>query len=83
MALLTSFRLTDHLPATFTAPGLNEAQFLALCEKYPDCTLEYTADGTVIVMPPTDPENGDLWCPKQELFGLLHEHFWPDVGLWS
>jgi Uma2 family endonuclease len=38
---------------------LNEAQFLALCEKYPDCTLEYTADGTVIVMPPTDPENAE------------------------
>jgi len=50
--------LEDRLPATFTAPGLDEAKFLALCEEFPDCTLEYTTDGTVIVMPPTDPDNG-------------------------
>jgi len=60
MAVLTAFKLTDHhLPASFTAPGLNEDQFLALCEEFPDCILEYTSDGTVIVMPPTDPENSE------------------------
>ena len=61
--------LAAWLPATFTAPGLNEEQFLALCEKFPDCLLEYTVDGTVIIMPPTDPDSskrvtevvGQLW----------------------
>ena len=27
-----------------------------MCEDYPDCTLEYPADGTVIILPPNDPE---------------------------
>ena len=54
---MTAFQLTDHhLPATFTAPGLDEVRFLALCEEFPDCTLEYTAEGTVIVTPPSDVE---------------------------
>lgn len=46
------------LPATFTAPGLSEAEFLELCGRFPDAMVEYTSDGTVIVMPPTDPESG-------------------------
>ncbi len=46
------------LPATFTAPGLSEAGFLDLCAQFPDAMVEYTSDGTVIVMPPTDPESG-------------------------
>jgi Uma2 family endonuclease len=58
MALQTALNIADKLPATFTAPGLTEAEFLALRDEYPDCFLEYTADGTVIIMPPTDPESG-------------------------
>lgn len=57
MAVHTAFNIAARLPATFTAPGLSEAQFLALSKEFPDCTLEYAADGTVIVMPPTDPAN--------------------------
>jgi Uma2 family endonuclease len=46
-------------PATVTAPGLSEAEFVALCKQHPDFTVEYNAaDGTVILMPPTDPESG-------------------------
>ena len=58
MAVLTVPNLANVLPASFTAPGLTEGEFLALCENYPDATLEYTAEGTVIIMPPTDPETG-------------------------
>ena len=58
MAAHTTVDLTNLLPATFTAPGLTEKQFLALCEQFPDATLEYTEDGEVIVMPPIDPLNG-------------------------
>jgi len=52
-----ALQIEKHLPATLTAPGLTEAEFLALVEEFPDCTLEYTADGVVLIMPPTDPEN--------------------------
>jgi Uma2 family endonuclease len=55
---LAELHIEEMLPATFTAPGLSEAEFLALCGKFPDATLEYTEDGTVIVMPPTDPDSG-------------------------
>lgn len=43
------------LPGVFTAPELTDEQFLALCEKFPDATLEYTEEGEGIVTPPTDP----------------------------
>jgi Uma2 family endonuclease len=55
----TELNLADLLPATFTAPGLSEKDFFALCQKFPDAILEYTPDGTVIIMPPTDPDSGD------------------------
>lgn len=60
MTTQTALEIGDLLPATFTAPGLSEDEFLKLCDEFPDALLEYTADGTVIVMPPTDPENGVL-----------------------
>ena len=53
---LAALQLEKHLPATITAPGLTEAEFLDLCSEFPDCTLEYETDGTVLIMPPTDPE---------------------------
>jgi Uma2 family endonuclease len=58
MATLATLEIDNLLPATFTAPGLSEEEFLEFCEKFPDAFVEYTADGTLIVMPPTDPESG-------------------------
>ena len=58
MAAQNTISLEDLLPATFTAPGLTDEQFLALCEMFPDATLEQSEEGEVIVMPPTDPLNG-------------------------
>jgi Uma2 family endonuclease len=49
--------LNELLPATFTAPDLTDEQFLALCEQFPDAMVEYTEDGDIIIMPPTDPMN--------------------------
>lgn len=54
-----ALELSDMLPATFTAPGISEKDFLAMCERFPDATLEYTPDGTIIIMPPTDPESSE------------------------
>jgi len=47
-----------YLPLTLSAPGLTDAQFQEFCEQYADYRLEYTAEGELIIMPPTDPETG-------------------------
>jgi Uma2 family endonuclease len=46
----------SYLPMTLSAPGLTDAQFQEFCEQYADFRLEYTAEGELIVMPPTDPD---------------------------
>ena len=48
-----------YLPMTLTAPDITDAEFDAFCEQFPDCRLESTAEGDLIVVPPTDPETGD------------------------
>ena len=47
-----------YMPLTLFAPNLSDSEFQALCNQYPDFHLEYTADGEVVIMPPTDPETG-------------------------
>jgi Uma2 family endonuclease len=46
----------EWLPATLTVPGLTEAEFFSICEQYPISSVEYTADGTLIILPPGEPE---------------------------
>jgi Uma2 family endonuclease len=58
MSVQAALNIETFLPATLTAPELTEAEFLALCEQFPDSRLEYSRDGTLIIMPPTDPETG-------------------------
>jgi Uma2 family endonuclease len=48
----------SNLPVTLFAPELTDEQFREWCERYSDYRLEYTADGELIIMPPTDPETG-------------------------
>lgn len=55
---LATLDLDKHLPVTLTAPNLNEREFLELCGQFPECTLEVSSDGTVSIMPPTDPVTG-------------------------
>jgi Uma2 family endonuclease len=64
----TAHEIEKLLPATFTLPGLSEDEFLEFAGQFPDAQVEYTADGTVIVLPPTDPETGVL---KGEVFRQL------------
>jgi len=54
--VLEGLDIANLLPATFTAPEMSEVEFLAVCSKFPEAFVEYTAEGTVIIMPPTDPE---------------------------
>jgi Uma2 family endonuclease len=41
------------LPATLTVPPMDDDQFAAFCAEHPDLFFETTAEGELIVMPPT------------------------------
>jgi Uma2 family endonuclease len=41
------------LPATLTAPPMTDEEFAAFCSEHPDLFFEMTAEGELIVMPPT------------------------------
>ena len=47
-----------YLPLTLTAPELTDEAFQEFCELYPDYRIEYTAEGDLLVMLPTDEETG-------------------------
>ncbi len=42
-----------YLPATLTAPPMTDEQFMEFCSAYPDYFIEVTADGEILIMPPT------------------------------
>ncbi len=48
----------SYLPISLSAPHLTDDEFRELCDKYADYRVEYTGDGELIIMPPTDPETG-------------------------
>jgi Uma2 family endonuclease len=58
MVVLTDTELDEMLPATFYRPGLTEEEYFDLCAKFENYFVEYAADGTVILMPGTDPNSG-------------------------
>ncbi len=49
--------IREMLPASLTIPDISEEDFLAICAQFPDSLVEYTADGRLIIMPPTDPDS--------------------------
>jgi Uma2 family endonuclease len=55
---LASIDIEKHLPATISYPGLSDCEFDKICAEFPDAMVEYTSDGTLIIMPPTDPDSG-------------------------
>jgi Uma2 family endonuclease len=62
------------LPATLTAPPMTDDAFAAFCAEHPDLLFEMTAEGDLVVMPPTRSLTGarnarvvsrlDLWAEK-------------------
>jgi hypothetical protein len=42
-----------NLPATLTAQPMTDEEFVAFCAEHPDLNFEMTAEGELIVMPPT------------------------------
>lgn len=63
------------LPATLTARPMTDEQFAKLCAEHPDLYFEMTADGELLVMPPTysltDARNAEIvmqlgiWARRQ------------------
>ena len=47
-----------YLPITMSVPGITDAEFQRLCEQFEDYRVEYTADGDLLVMPPTEMGTG-------------------------
>jgi Uma2 family endonuclease len=50
------------LPATLSAPPMTDDEFAAFCAEHPDLRVEMTAEGELIVMPPTYFSTGDRNC---------------------
>jgi Uma2 family endonuclease len=46
------------LPATITAGPMTDEEFAAFCAEHPDLLFEMTAEGEIVVMPPTYTTNG-------------------------
>ena len=46
------------LPATLTAPPMSDEEFAAFCAEHPDLHFEMTAEGELIVTPPTHSDTG-------------------------
>ena len=46
----------SYLPLALSVPGITDAQFHELCVQYEHHRVEYTAEGELLIMPPTDPE---------------------------
>jgi Uma2 family endonuclease len=47
------------LPATLTSAPMTDDEFAAFCSEHPDLFFEMTAEGEIIVMPPTFSDTGD------------------------
>jgi Uma2 family endonuclease len=41
------------LPATITHPPMSDAEFAEFCSEHPDLSFEMTAEGELLIMPPT------------------------------
>jgi Uma2 family endonuclease len=61
MAMQTTVtELTDYVPTVlnFSPWRLSDEQFESLCRNHPDLNLEMSAEGELIIVPPTSPESG-------------------------
>ena len=43
-----------YLPVTLFVPDISDAKFQEFCDQYADFQVEYTGEGELIIMPPTD-----------------------------
>ena len=43
-----------YLPATLTSPPMTDEEFVEFCAQFPDCFIEMSAEGEIVIMPPSD-----------------------------
>jgi Uma2 family endonuclease len=43
-----------YLPATLTSPLMTDEEFVEFCSQYPDYSIEMSAEGDILIMPPSD-----------------------------
>jgi Uma2 family endonuclease len=43
-----------YLPATLTASLMTDQEFVEFCARYPDYSIEMSAEGEILIMPPSD-----------------------------
>src|SRR3954454_3808653 len=60
------------LPATLSVPPMTDEEFAAFCEEHPDLFFEVTAEGDLIVMPPT-----------HSLTGVRNARITAELGYWA
>lgn len=65
----------SYLPISLSAPDLTDHGFRDLCDKYSDYRVEYTADGELIIMSPTDPKTG-----ARNAAITMRLRFWADTA---
>jgi len=63
------------LPATLTAPPMNDEEFVEFCARYPDYFIEVSAEGDILIMPPSDFLTS---AQVGEIFGQLRD--WSRAG---
>jgi Uma2 family endonuclease len=61
-----------YLPITLSVPDLSDEAFAEFCEQYADYRLEYTAEGELVIMPPTDLETG-----------VRNSYLVMELGIWT
>jgi Uma2 family endonuclease len=60
------------LPATLTGQPMTDGKFAAFCAEHPDLFFETTAEGEIIVIPPT-----------YSLTGFSNNHITRQLGAWA
>src|ERR1035438_820603 len=58
------------LPATLTAHPMTDEEFVEFCGQYPDHFIEMSADGEILIMPPSDFRTSEQ---IGEIFGQLRD----------
>jgi|SRR5579863_2462350 len=56
-----------YLPATLTASPMTDEEFVQFCACYPDYSIEMSAEGEIIIMPPGD------WLTSVRIGEILQE----------
>jgi Uma2 family endonuclease len=64
-----------YLPATLTASLMTDDEFVEFCAQYPDYSIEMSAEGEILIMPPSD------WLTSARIGKIFRQlGDWSDVG---